>query len=407
MSTGLATPLAERPNHVPSDLVVDFDFYNIPGSDEDIQSAYAAFQKSFPDIFWTPHNGGHWVATRAEDILVMQKDHQRFSYRHVTLPPMPEGTPPQIPLELDPPMHAHFRRPLVQALQPGAVAKLEQGVHDVCVQTIEALMPRGECEFVEEFAKVLPITVFLRMVNLPIEDKDFLLPIAEASVRGSDSQTRVKAMQDMGGYLYKWIEERRENPGDDLLSLVVNTQIRGERISVEEATSYAALILFGGLDTVAGMLSFFARFLATHDEHRQQIIANLDDEVFLKSAIEELIRRHGMANTARLVTHDFDYKGITFKAGDRLLPPNLLVGMDDRLNPDPATVDFARQGGIHAAFGNGPHACPGAILARRELRIFLREWLSRIPDFRIKPGSKPVLATGQVNGILKLDLVWP
>lgn len=407
MSEAMGTPSVPKPDHVPSELVVDFDFYDLPGSGDDVQAAYAAVQKSCPDIFWTPRNGGHWVATRAEDILVMQKDHQRFSYRHITLPPMPAETPRQIPLELDPPEHAHYRRPLMQALQPGAVARLEAGVHDVAVETIKTLVPRGGCEFVEDFAKVLPITVFLRMVNLPMEDKDFLLPIAEDSVRGRDAQTRFKAMQAMGGYLQKWVLERRETPGDDLLSQIVNVNIGGERISHEEAISYAALVLFGGLDTVAGMLAFFARFLATHDDHRRAIVARLDDDAFLKTAIEEMVRRHGMANTARVVTHDFDYKGLTFKAGDRLLPPNLLVGLDERVNPEPMTVDFERKGGVHAAFGNGPHACPGAILARRELRIFLREWLSRIPDFRIKPGTRPVLATGMVNGVLKLELVWP
>ncbi|MEP6869968.1 MAG: cytochrome P450, partial [Novosphingobium sp.] len=302
--------------------------------------------------------------------------------------------------------HAQYRRPLMQALQPGVVAKLEQGVHDVAVETIEALVPLGGCEFVESFAKVLPIHVFLRLVNLPLEDKDFLLPIAEASVRGRDAATRGKAIQDMGAYLYKWVVERRETPGDDLLSQIVNVKVNGEPIALDEAISYAALVLFGGLDTVAGMLSFFARFLATHDDHRRQVVARLDDDEFLKQVIEELVRRHGMANTARVITHDFEYKGVAMKEGERLLPPNLLVGMDDRINPDPLTVDFERKG-THAAFGNGPHACPGAILARRELRIFLREWLSRIPDFHIKPGTKPTLATGMVNGVLRLDLVWP
>lgn len=397
----------DRPSHVPAERVFDFDFYNIPGADQDIQAAYAALHQSAPDLFWTPRNGGHWVATRAEDILVMQKDHRRFSYRHITLPPMPADTPVQIPLELDPPIHAQYRRPLMQALLPSAVAKLEDSVHQVAVDTIEALVPRGECEFVEDFAKVLPIHVFLRMVNLPLEDKAILIPIAEDSVRGRTAEVRAKAQQAMGSYLQKWVAERRDQKGDDLLSHIVNVDIKGERISFEEAISYAALVLFGGLDTVAGMLSFFARFLATHDEHRRQIVARLDDDEFLKTAIEELVRRHGMANTARVVTHDFEYKGVTFKAGDRLLPPNLLVGVDDRVNDDPFTVDFAREGGIHAAFGNGAHACPGAILARRELRIFLREWLSRIPDFRIKPGTSPQFATGMVNGVLKLELVWP
>jgi cytochrome P450 len=406
MSDAPEAGLTAKPPHVPAELVVDFDFYDIPGSADDVQAAYFAVQQRAPDIFWTPRNGGHWVATRAEDILVMQKDSQRFSCRQISLPPMPPETPRQIPLELDPPEHALYRRPLMQALQPGIVAKLEESVHGVTVQTIEALAPKGECEFIEDFAKVLPIQVFLRLVNLPIEDKDYLLPIAEAAVRGRDAATRGKAQQDMGAYLYKWVVERRETPGDDLLTKLVNVQIGDDRISLEESLSYAVLVLFGGLDTVAGMLGFFAQFLATHEAHRRQLVERLDDDGFVKKAIEEIIRRHGIANTARVVTHDFDYKGIGFKADDRVLPPNLLVGVDDRLNPDPLKVDFDRQGGIHAAFGNGAHACPGAILARRELRIFVKEWLSRIPDFQIKPGTKPILATGMVNGILRLDLVW-
>jgi len=98
---------------------------------------------------------------------------------------------------------------------------------------------------------------------------------------------------------------------------------------------------------------------------------------------------------------------VQFHAGDRILPGNLWVGLDDRINENPLVVDFNREKPVHAAFGNGAHACPGAVLARREIRIFLQEWLSRVPDFRIKPGTKPVLATGLVNGVLRLDLCWP
>lgn len=398
--------LAPKPDHVPEELVRDFDFYNIPGSADDIQAAYHRVQQENPDIFWTPRNGGHWVATRAEDIVVMQKDYARFSYRFITLPPMPEGTPPQIPLELDPPIHAQYRRPLMVALTPSQVRSLEERVHGVAVAAVEAIAKRGECEFIEEFAKVLPIHVFLSMVDLPIEDKAMLLPIAEVSVRSPDAQKRMEAQQEMGAYLAKWVMIRRENPGDDLLSALVNTPINGERIGVEEAIRYAVLVLFGGLDTVAGMIGLIAKFLAEHPEERRALVSRLDDDKFLAAAIEEMIRRHGIANTARVLTDDLDYKGIMFRKGDRLLPPNLLVGVDDRLNPNPLKVDFDRKNGVHAAFGNGAHACPGAILARREIRIFLQEWLRRIPDFSVKPGTKPVLVTGQVNGILELQLVW-
>ncbi|WP_347270321.1 cytochrome P450 [Rhizorhabdus histidinilytica] len=398
--------LAPRPEHVPAELVRDFDLYDIPGAAEDIQAAYRAIQQASPDIFWTPHNGGHWVATRGEDIVEMQRDYNRFSHRHIVLPPMPDA-PRQIPLEMDPPEHARYRRPLMQALLPSIVSELESKVRQVAIDAVERLLPRGECEFVEDFAKVLPIHVFLELVELPLDDKAYLLALAEDSVRGRDAETRGRSQQLMGAYLLPWIRARRETPGNDLLSKLVNVDIGGERISEAEATSYATLVLFGGLDTVAGMIAFIARFLAQNPEQRRQLVERLDDDAFVKNAIEEMVRRHGLANTARVIASDFDYKGVSFRAGDRILPANLFVGVDDRINPDPLVVDFSREKPVHAAFGNGAHACPGAVLARREIRIFLQEWLSRIPDFRIKPGTRPVLATGMVNGVLRLELVWP
>lgn len=403
----IQTPkLAERPDHVPSERVYDFNLYNVPGASEDIHKAYFAIQHSAPDIFWTPHNGGHWVATRAEDILTMQRDFKRFTHKQIVLPPMPEDTQRQIPLEMDPPEHNRYRRPLTQALMPKIVQTLEDYVRKVATDAIEALVPRGECEFVEEFARILPIHVFLQLVNLPLEDKNELLDMAELAVRGIDAETRTLAQHKMGTYLHKWIIERRENPSDDLLSKLVNTDIGGERISEIEATSYATLVLFGGLDTVAGMIAFIANFLANNPSHRRQLVDHINDTAFVTSAIEEMIRRHGLANTARVIAEDMTYNGLTFRAGDRILPANLFVGLDDRVNPDPMTVDFNREKPVHAAFGNGPHACPGAILARREIRIFLEEWLTRIPDFQVKPGTEPVLATGMVNGVLRLELCW-
>jgi len=402
----LCEPVA-KPDHVPNELVRNFDNYNIPGADTDVQAAYADVQRTFPPIFWTPLNGGHWVATRAEDIQIMQRDHTRFSYRRISVPPFPDEVPPFVPLELDPPIHAKYRRPLMQALTPRVVSQLEDAVQKVAVDTVEALVPLGGCEFIGSFAKILPIYVFLDLVELPRADKDQLLQIAEKSVRPRSFEERMAAQLEMATYLSGYLQARREAPGSDLLSQIVTLEIDGQRISEQEATIYASLVMFGGLDTVAGMIGFFAKFLAEHPADRRRVVERLDDESFLTRVIEELIRRHGLANTARVITQDFDYKGIAFREGDRILPPNLLVGLDENLNEDPLTVNFDRVKPVHAAFGNGPHACPGAVLARRELRVFLKEWLSRIPNFRIRPGSKPVLVTGQVIGMPELQLVWP
>lgn len=402
-----SVPPVPKPDHVPDALVVDFDFVELPGAEDDIQAGYQAFQHNCPDIFWTPQNGGHWVATRAEDIVFMQRNTDIFSNAGVTLPPPPEGTPLSIPLEIDPPRHAQYRRPLMQFLTPGAVKHLEDGVRQVAIDQIEKLLPQGGCEFVNDFAKVLPINVFLDAVALPREDKDFLLPIAEKSVRARSVEERVEAYTQMGGYLYGWVQQRRANPGDDLLSKIVTIDVDGQMISELEAVNYATLVLFGGLDTVAGMIGLIGKFLAEHPDHRRQLVENINDPKFLKSAIEELIRRHGIANTARVLTQDYAYKGVEFRKGDRILPPNLLAGVDDRVNANPLEVDFTREKPVHASFGNGAHACPGAGLARREIAVFLEEWLRRIPEFSVKPGTKPVLETGQVNGIIELQLVWP
>jgi cytochrome P450 len=403
----MADDLAPKPAHVPDALVYDFDLYDIPGGGEDIQLAYRAIQLSAPEIFWTPRNGGHWVATRAEDICEMQRDYARFSHRRITLP-MTADAPRQIPLELDPPEHGPFRRPLTEGLLPKVVNTMEDKVRAITVELIERFRADGRCEFIEQFAKQLPIVIFLDMVDLPRDDRHFLAPIAEASVRGRTAEIRMEAHRQMGAYLAERVAARQKTPGADLLSKLVSAPINGQPMAFEDAVSFASLVLFGGLDTVASMLGFVAKFLATHPEHRRALIAHLDDETYMRNALEELLRRHGIANTARYIACDFEYKGVQFREGDMVLPPNLLVGMDERNVPDPTRVDFERPFPIpHAIFGAGAHTCPGAVLARRELKTFLQEWLTRIPDFEIEPGSTPVLASGMVNGVLELRLSWP
>jgi cytochrome P450 len=399
--------VAQRPENVPADLVVDFDMFNLPGYETDVQLAYRAFQQSAPDIFWTPRNGGHWVATRAEDIEAMQRDYKRFSHEQITIPKKPDGAMRMIPLELNPPEHTGFRAPLTRALLPKVVNGLEAKIRAHCITLIEGFQPRGECEFVKEFGQVLPIVIFLDLVNLPREDRHYLLPLTDAAVRARTAEARMKATQEVGGYLLKTVRERRSQPGEDLLSQLVNTMINGERIGEHDAVAFASLVLFGGLDTVASMMANIARFLAVHPEHRRQLCLRLDDENFKRSAIEELLRRHGIASTARMITGDFEYKGVHFCRGDMILPPNMLFGLDERRVENPLAVDFTRPFPIpHAVFGNGPHTCPGAVLARREIKIFLEEWLKRIPDYEIKAGTTPLFELGSVNALLKLELCW-
>jgi cytochrome P450 len=398
----MAATLAAIPAHVPESLVVDFDYQRPPGHEEDVHLAWSRLHAG-PDIVWTPYYGGHWIATRADDIDVMQVDHERFSYRRITIPPQQERTARLNPLEYDPPEHTPRRAILSPAFGPKAMQALEGGVRALAVELIEGFAKRGECEFVGEFAKHLPIQIFLRLVDLPVTDREHLLELTELTVRPKSPDDQVRAFQGLYAYVQEWIIERRAHPGGDLFSKIVNAKIDGADMPPDQTFGMLSNVLFGGLDTVASSMGFFAKFLAENPTVQQELKAKPE---LTAPAIEEILRRFGIPNTAREITRDFEYKGVQFRRGEQVMLSKTLHGLDERRFADPFTVDLRRKRTPHAAFGDGPHRCPGSFLARMEIRVWLEEWLRHIPEFRIQPGARPRTSSGPVNGVLFLPLRW-
>ncbi|HLZ99896.1 MAG TPA: cytochrome P450 [Steroidobacteraceae bacterium] len=397
----MSIELAATPSHVPPELVVDFDYRDFPGHDSDVHLAWKRLHEG-PDLFWSPRHGGYWVATRAEDIDVMQIDHERFSHRSITVPPEP-GRAPLAPLEYDPPRHGPLRSVLSPAFGPRPMQELDADLRQLSSELLDAIQLRGQCEFVDAYAKRLPIVTFLRLVDLPLDDRDELLELTELSVRPKSQADQLRAFSGLQQYIGGWIAQRRTSPGKDLLSRMVNARIGDRAIDEVELGGMMPNVIFGGLDTVASALSFTARCLAENPGVRRRLI---DDPKLIPTAIEEFLRRFGIPNTARVVTRDMDYKSVKFRAGDVVLLPKTLHGLDERRFPDPLEIDFGRVRRPHAAFGDGPHRCPGSFLARLEMRVFLEQWLERIPDFRITPGERVRTSSGAVNGVLHLPLSW-
>ena len=387
---------------IPPDRIVDFDIFGPVQPGDDCQTFLVRARDSAPDVFYTHRNGGHWVATRAREIERIQTDYEVFSHEVMSLPRA--AAIPLFPLTLDPPRHAPFRRLINPAFTPRATAALEERARRVTRRLVDRLAPLGKCEFIEDFARVLPIEVFMSMVDLPDGDSPELLKWTETVTRSSDIAARQGAYMSMMGYLGGKIAERAASPGADLLSQIVTGKVEGRDLSPEETMNVCVLLLFGGLDTVASMLGFIARFLALNPTHREDLVA---DPALIPQAVEELLRRHGIANTPRLIRKDVELDGVKLSAGEVILAPNALVALDDRVVTDPMTVDFARKPGTPmGTFGKGPHLCPGATLARREIRVFLEEWLARIPDFRVAEGTAPVMEMGNVSGVTRLELAW-
>jgi cytochrome P450 len=400
LSHAVIPPVA-RPAHVPAELFVDFNVHNPPGALEDLHGAWHRLHAG-PDIVWAPYHGGHWIFTRAEDIDFAQRNHDPFSMRDVT---MPANTRPTrlLPLESDPPEHAPFRAILNPWFSPKRISELKEFTRQFAIDLIEGFKPHGECEFMQDFASILPIAIFMRLTHLPMDDRLMLLRLAQMSTRGGP-QDRAEAATQMMAYLVPVIADRRANPGDDLLSTVVHAKVNGTPINDTDLMSMLLVILFGGLDTVASTMGFIAHFMANHPEHRRQLN---DEPGLVDNAVEELMRRFGPSATARTLTRDYEYKGIHFKTGEKVYINPVMAGLDDRRFQNPMEVDFRRAEGTHNSFGVGPHRCPGALLAKLEIRLFLQEWLARIPDFQVKPGEPVVYGPGQFNCVERLVLTWP
>ena len=390
-----------RPD-IPETLVADVDIFNLDGVQDDVQLAWRRLQQAYPDIFWTPKNGGHWIATRAADIRHIQSEHQSFSNGQ-TFIPATQLPSKLIPLNLDPPEHGPFRAVFAPAFTSSGLDALEQQARTIAIDLIEFLRPKGQCEFVRDFAEKLPIIVFLKMMDLPLEDREYLLGLSRQNIDPSAPEVRVEAHKLLSAYIGDHIENRKKKPGSDLLSRIISANVGDRTIQPDEALSMSTLLLFGGLDTVASLMSFAMCFLATHPEHRRELGQNSS---LLPAAIEEMIRRHGIANSVRVVRHDHEYKGVPFRQGDLVCLPTSLAGLDDREVDKPLIVDFQRKRSRHAAFGHGPHVCPGSMLARRELGVLLKEWLLRIPNFGLKSGTKPAFRGARLNGVTELQLQW-
>ena len=401
----IATPLTDTlPPHVPAALVVDFDIYNVVVEDGDYHAALKRLHDpGVPDIFWTPRNGGHWVATRGEDIYHIFKDSEHFSSRQLVVPRHRNPAVPLPPIMLDPPEQAKYRSLFAPALSPKAVAPLGEGARALAIELIEGFYAKGECEFVGEFAQHLPIGIFMKMVDVPTSDRDQLLHWADQQVRPTSEHEREQSFHSLFAYAAQKVAERQAHPGDDLISQLTRAQVDGAPITAEALTPMIFLLLVGGLDTVASAMGFAARFLASSPAHRRELI---DHPERIPGAVEELLRRFPVVNQGRLVVSDMDYKGVALRAGDQIILPTSLHGLDERKFEDPLRVDFSRPTPIHSTFGNGAHRCPGSLLARTELKIFLEEWLKRIPDFRIKPGTTPEVRAGVNATIFSLQLVW-
>ncbi|WP_433464877.1 cytochrome P450 [Spirillospora sp. CA-128828] len=346
---------------------------------------------------------GFWVLTRYDDILAAFQDPETFSSRAIAVIDPNPGYQ-WIPVMLDPPLHTTWRRLLRPFFTPTAAAVLRDRITRHCVALIDDLKPRNECDFVADFARLYPTTIFLELLGLPAERLQEFLGWEYAILHPPPSGGgRGEAMAALTACFTELIQNRRAHPQEDLISAATTFAVDGRPVTDDELLQLCILLFLAGLDTVTAQLSYIFWHLARHDADRARITGDPDD---IPDAIEELLRVYSIVLPARKLTRDVDLHGCPMKAEDMVMLPLAMATRDPRAVPAASAVDLDRPPTRHLAFGAGPHRCLGAHLARLELQIALREWHARIPDYRITPGAQPREHASLVLGLDTLPLSW-
>ena len=219
-----------------------------------------------------------------------------------------------------------------------------------------------------------------------------------------DAERRQRGAEGLLNFFLAHLEERRQHPGDDLLSELLSTEVEGAPVDDGIILGMAALVLIAGVDTTWSAIGSSLWHLATHPEDRRRLVA---EPALMPTAIEEFLRAYAPVTMAREVTEDIEYAGCPMKAGDKVLMNFPAANRDPEAFEQPDEVQLDRAHNRHVAFGSGIHRCAGSNLARMELQVALEEWLARIPEFSLAEGKDISWAGGQVRGPRILPVVFP
>lgn len=355
---------------------------------------------------------GHVVLTRWADIDQALRHPEIFSSNSSAVDL--GNVRPLIPLQIDPPRHVKYRRILDPLFAPRKLARLDPEVAGLVNVLIDGFAGRGECDFSEEFAVPLPSQVFLTLLGLPLEDlaiflkmKDGIIRPWHATGKPFDSPETKAYQRETAASIYEYfgrmLDERELERRDDWLSMFLDAEVDGVKLSREEILDVCLLFLIAGLDTVTDSLECFFAYLAQHPAQRQLLAR---DPSIIPSAVEEMLRWESPVSTiARVAAADTEVGGCPVHAGEQV---GIMIGSgntDSERFDDPEQVDLAREPNPHIAFGGGIHRCLGSHLARLELRVALREWHARIPEYSI-PAGADLVYTPAMRSVEHLPLVF-
>ena len=353
---------------------------------------------------------GFWALSRYADVVAAHLNSDDFSSAHgVTI----EGAEKDAPFLIvkDPPEHTAHRRIVGRLFTPRRIALLEPFVRRTAAGLLDELRDADRFDVVEDFSFRLPLDVISELIGIP---ESYRLQIHHLSdriaVRESAEMTEdgILATLELAGLLTDLVRERRASPGDDVITMLMNTPVEEEdgrtrMLTDDELAGRFLELSFAGHETVAKLIPNGVVALTWFPDARRELAAN---PALMANAVEEMLRWDPPSHyQGRWTTRDVEVRGTVIPAEQRVILVTGSAVHDERKYPDPDTFDIHRDIDRHVSFGFGRHLCLGASLARLETRVAFEELLKRFPDFSIDETGVERRVSVNVRGLSKLPLV--
>jgi cholest-4-en-3-one 26-monooxygenase len=351
-------------------------------------------------------------ATTYQAVIDAERNPELFSNTGGIRPDTP-GMPYMI--DMDDPAHL-VRRKLVNAgFTRKRVTEKEPSIATLCDTLIDAVIERGECDFVRDIAAPLPMAVIGDMLGVLPEDRGMLLKWSDDLVTGlsshidpagAEAQAVMNAFAGYTEFTMGIIAKRRAEPTEDLFSILVNAEVEGQRMSDDEIVMETLLILIGGDETTRHTLSGGTEQLVRHRDQWDALVA---DRSLLPGAIEEMLRwTSPVKNMCRTLTADTEFHGTELRQGEKIMLLFESANFDETQFDNPDQFDIRRDPNSHVAFGFGTHFCLGNQLARLELRLMTDRVLDRLPDLRLAADGDvlPLRPANFVSGLESMPMVF-
>lgn len=353
-------------------------------------------------VYWDDHTG-LWAVTRHADVSRIEANWEDFVSVKGS---RPDSSVPSM-INADPPDHTRRRRIVSSGFTPRRVAAHEDFLRATVTELLDAVIDKGDADFVNDIAKPIPLRMIASLMGLPLADEAKLLHWSDLFATGGEEvrEEAHAAVVEWAEYIVAEMERRTDPDAEDLISLLIHTE--GEPLSTEDLIFETMLILVGGDETTRHVMSGGLEALLLHPDQWQAL---REDRSLLPGAIEEMLRWVSpVRNMNRTASQDIELGGQSILEGDRVLLLYLAANRDPAAFDAPYAFDIRREPNHHVAFGaNGRHFCLGAQLARLELRVLFEELLDRLPDIELarSSGPQPERAGNFVLGLDALDVRW-